>query len=94
VTAPAATSPEDTGAPGRAPTGVASRAAGWLTPALPRNRLAVLRLVAYAFAVLYVFRLNLLPVHHAALPSELYQPLQVARLVPIVPRATETVVLL
>jgi hypothetical protein len=73
---------------------VGPRVAGWLTPALPRNRLALLRLVAYAFAVLYVFRLNLLPVHHAALPADLYQPLQVARLVPIVPRATPTVVLL
>lgn len=70
------------------------RVAAWLTPALPRNRLAVLRLVAYGFAVLYVFRLNQLPVHHADLAAELYQPLQVARLVPIVPRATPTVVLL
>lgn len=74
-------------------TGAGGRVAAWLMPALPRNRLAVLRLVAYGFAVLYVFWLNLLPVHHAALPADLYQPLQIARLVPIVPRATPTIVL-
>ena len=76
-----------------APVGATTRVAAWLTPAVPRNRLAVLRLIAYAFALLYVFRLNLLPIHHAELSAALYQPLQVARLLPIVPRATETVVL-
>lgn len=70
-----------------------SRLAAWFTPALPHSRLAVLRVVAYLFALLYVFRLNLLPVHHAHLPSELYQPLWVARLFPVIPRATPTVVL-
>lgn len=94
MTVPAATSREVTSvANGAEGTGAVARASAWLTPALPRNRLAVLRVIAYGFALLYVFWLNPLPVHHAALPSELYQPLQIARLVPIVPRATPTVVL-
>ena len=70
MTAPATTVPEGAGRAAATPSTVGSRVAAWLTPALPRNRLAVLRVIAYAFAVLYVFWLNLLPVHHAELPAE------------------------
>ena len=94
MTAAATTARDPAGAPERStPSGALARVSTWLTPALPRNRLAVLRLVAYGFALFYVFRLNLLPVHHAALPADLYQPLQIARLLPVVPRATPAVVL-
>lgn len=52
---------------------------GWLIPAMPRNRLAVLRIVAYLFALYDVFRITTLPERHARLPHSLYRPLRIGR---------------
>ncbi|MCU1351088.1 MAG: transporter permease, partial [Acidimicrobiales bacterium] len=68
------------------------RLAGWFTPALPRNRLAVLRVVAYVFATYYVFHMQQLPRVHAHLAGSLYRPLRVAQILPFVPRPTPLVI--
>jgi hypothetical protein len=60
--------------------GTGDAALRWLTPALPRNRLAVLRVVAYLFAVLDVFVITTVPARHARLSQSLYQPLRMGRL--------------
>ncbi|HEY4376978.1 MAG TPA: hypothetical protein VGM93_07455, partial [Acidimicrobiales bacterium] len=53
----------------------------WLVPALPRSRLAVLRIIAYLFALVDVFWLNAdLPMQHARLPAGFYRPLHVGRI--------------
>ena len=55
--APAPGQPSSNGSSGRPP--VADNAVTrWLIPALPRNRLAVLRVAAYVFALYDVFRIT------------------------------------
>jgi hypothetical protein len=54
----------------------------WWFPALPRNRVAVLRVVAYLFIPLDVFWLSAWGAIHGKLDGALYQPLLLGRLVP------------
>jgi hypothetical protein len=65
----------------------------WWFPAMPRNRVAVLRTIAYLFIPLDLFWLSAWSSLHGRLDGDLYQPLQIGRLLPF-PTPDQTVVAL
>lgn len=56
---------------------------GWWFPALPRQRVRMLRVVLYVFVVVDVTLTTRFVVAHRLTPSTLYEPLFLARLLPI-----------
>lgn len=76
--------------PPAAPT-LATRLGGWLFGPLPDARVAVLRLVVYAFLVVDVLWWHTSGEYHGYLDTELYQPLLIGRLLPL-PEPTYLVV--
>jgi hypothetical protein len=68
-----------------------STRASWWFPAMPRNRIAVLRFFAYAFIPIDLFFLSAINATHGRLDGALYQPLKIGRLVPF-PTPDELVV--
>jgi hypothetical protein len=76
------------GSPDEAPAG--PRRSWWFTP-MPRNRVAVLRTIAYLFIPLDLFVLSSWTTLHGRLDGDLYRPLQIGRLLPL-PTPDQTVV--
>jgi hypothetical protein len=69
----------------------AAAVARWWFPAIPRSRLAWLRVFAYLFILLDVFQLTAWVRLHGHLDGDLYQPLFIGRALPL-PVPTEAVV--
>jgi len=63
----------------------------WWFPAVPRNRVAVLRAVAYLFIPIDLFWLSAINATHGRLDGALYQPLKIGRVLPF-PTPDELVV--
>lgn len=64
---------------------------GWWYPVVPNSRVAVFRTVAYLFIFVDVFLTTSWVGNHAVIPTELYQPLFIGRLLNL-PEPTTTVV--
>jgi hypothetical protein len=88
TTSDAATDSVPVGPPNEASAG--SRSSWWFTP-MPRNRVAVLRTIAYLFIPLDLFLLSPWTALHGRLDGDLYQPLRIGRLLPF-PTPDQTVV--
>jgi hypothetical protein len=65
--------------------------ASWWFPAVPRNRIAVLRVIAYLFIPIDLFLLSAVNATHGRLDGALYQPLKIGRLLPF-PTPNELIV--
>lgn len=59
------------------------RLGDWWFPAVPRNRIAMMRLFAYVFALVDVFWLDAWAEMHGRLDAALYAPLRIGRILPI-----------
>lgn len=73
--------PGDTEAPPAEAPPAAARTSWWF-PEVPRNRIAVLRVLAYVFIPIDLFWLSRDAATHGRLDPSLYQPLKIARLLP------------
>ncbi|WP_239521813.1 HTTM domain-containing protein [Geodermatophilus sabuli] len=76
--------------PGNGRRGAAGRHGWWFRP-VPLARIAVFRTIAYLFIPVDVFLTTAWVRAHAAVPTEYYQPLTIAELLPL-PTPTSTVV--
>ncbi len=71
---------------------VAGDRGSWLFRAVPLGRIAALRTLVYVFVFVDVFRWSDQVRAKGSLDLELYQPLRIARLIPVIPQPTHLVV--
>jgi hypothetical protein len=83
--------PSGSGEPGPAAPARRGLLGWWLRP-VPLARIAVVRVIAYLFIPVDVFLTTAWVKAHAAVPTDWYQPLTIAKVLPVFPTPTSTVV--